>query len=433
MEEEGDVAYKWINTKYEGIRYREHPSRTNGVRKDRYYSIRYRIDAKDTGDVETMIASPSGKPRRVRVEEGLGWESQGWTLEKVRDEFAKLNLGRKTADGPATMAEKRKVEEMAKAEAERADALKRASSVTLKDYFEQDYLPTAKQKKKPESWGREVSLFQNWIEPLLGHIFIQEIGVTQWDFLLTAMVDGGLSPRTRQYACLTLRLVLEHAFARRKVSEMPPRAKLIGATLKPDSNRRTRTVTPQELQAILDSLAVRDPHAYRLTLFCALSCCRFSEAAKLEWRDVDLGIGKALFRNTKNGTSREIPLSETLIEMLRDMGPSEAQVFLGSQGKSYAQAPTSFREVVEDLGFNEGRSKLDRLVFHSLRHSGATRLGQSGIPLRDMMDLAGWKTPSMALRYQHSGDAGRRRAMAALESMTRVEPAKVLDLYRNNT
>ena len=49
-----------------------------------------------------------------------------------------------------------------------------------------------------------------------------------------------------------------------------------------------------------------------------------------------------------------------------------------------------------------------------------------------MMDLAGWKTPSMALRYQHSGDAGRRRAMAALEGLTQVEPAKVVELFAND-
>lgn len=102
---------------------------------------------------------------------------------------------------------------------------------------------------------------------------------------------------------------------------------------------------------------------------------------------------------------------------------------MSSRGKAYTQAPKAFRDVVEELGLNEGRGKLDRIVFHSLRHSGATRLGQSGVPLRDMMDLAGWKTPLMALRYQNSGDAGRRRAMAALESMTQVEPPKVVELF----
>jgi integrase len=113
------------------------------------------------------------------------------------------------------------------------------------------------------------------------------------------------------------------------------------------------------------------------------------------------------------------------------VGLGKGRVFLSAQGKEYRQAPTVFRDVVEELGLNEGRGKLDRQVFHSLRHSGATRLGQSGIPLRDMMDLAGWKTPSMALRYQHSGDAGRRRAMKALEGMMHSDDTKVVDLnYR---
>ena len=397
------MAVKWIPTKEKGIRYYEHPERKHGIQKDRYFSIRYTV---------------FGKTK----EEGLGWWSEGWTLNRAVAERSKLKEAHRTGEGPATLAEKR-------AEADQRARLIEAQSVTLHDYFHNDYLPTAKQKKKPESWGREVSLFENWIDPLLGHIRIQQIGIIQWDFLLSAMVDGGLAARTRQYACLTLRLVLEHAFARKLVADMPPRAKLIGATLKPDSNRRTRTVSTQELQAILQALAGRDQYAYRLSLLCALSCCRFSEAANLQWQDVDLGLGMALFRNTKNGTSREIPLSDTLVDLLRGMVSGKGRVFLSSQGKPYTQAPKSFRDVVEELGFNEGRGKLDRIVFHSLRHSGATRLGQSGVPLRDMMDLAGWKTPSMALRYQHSGNAGRRRAMAALESMTQVEAPKVVELF----
>jgi len=405
------MAVKWIPTSEKGIRYYEHSTRKHGIARDRYFSIRYTVDGKTK-------------------EEGLGWWSEGWNIDRAIAERSKLKEAHRTGQGPATLEEKRLIAAQEKAEVERQKQLVESQSVVLREYFHNDYLPTAKQKKKPESWGREVSLFDNWIDPLLGHIRLQEIGITQWDFLLSAMIDGGLSARTRQYACLTLRLVLEHAFARKLISDMPPRAKLIGATLKPESNRRTRIVTSQELQAILEALAKRDVYAYRLTLFCALSCCRFSEAANLQWKDVDLVMGRALFRNTKNGTSREIPLSDTLIELLREMGPGTGNVFLGSHGKPLVQAPSSFRDVVEELGLNEGCTKLDRLVFHSLRHSGATRLGQSGVPLRDMMDLAGWKTPSMALRYQHSGDAGRRRAMAALESMTQVEPAKVVELYK---
>lgn len=406
-----------------GVRYREHETRKHGAVPDRYYAISYWWKKED------------GEGKRAWLE-GVGWASED---VKPSDCFAileTLKRNQKLGKGPCTLKGLREHEQQMKEAAERDARQKEERAVTLHDYFHQSYLATAQKKKKPESWGREVSLFNNWIDPLLGHLKIQEVGIAQWDFLLSAMVDGGLSPRTRQYACLTLRLVLEHAFARRMVTEMPPRAKLIGATLKPNSNRRTRTISNQELQAILEAMSARDQHAYRLTLFCALSCCRFSEAANLEWRDVDLGAGRALFRNTKNGTSREIPLSDTLVELLTGMSRSKGKgvVFLSAQGNQYRQAPAVFRDVVEELGLNAGRSKLDRLVFHSLRHSGATKLGQSGIPLRDMMDLAGWKTPSMALRYQHSGDSGRRRAMMALEGMMQSEDLKVVEFnYRKNS
>jgi integrase len=399
-----------------GVRYREHETRKHGAVPDRYYAISY------------WWKKENGEGKKAWLE-GVGWASED---VKPSDCFALLEIlkrNQKLGKGPCTLKSLREHEQKMK-EAEDRDAKQRAERVvTLHEYFHQNYLSTAQKKKKPGSWGREVSLFNNWIDPLLGHLKIQEVGITQWDFILSAMVDGGLSPRTRQYACLTLRLVLEHAFARRMVSEMPPRAKLIGATLKPNSNRRTRTVTNQELQSILELLRVRDQHAYWLTLFCALSCCRFSEAANLEWGDIDLAVGRAMFRNTKNGTSREIPLSDTLVDMLLTVGKArgKGRVFLSAQGKEYKQAPSVFRDVVEELGLNQGRNKLDRLVFHSLRHSGATKLGQSGIPLRDMMDLAGWKTPSMALRYQHSGDVGRRRAMMALEGMMQPENSNVIE------
>ncbi len=58
---------KWTNTKHEGVRYREHPTRKHGVRKDRYYAIRYYVDGK-------------------RKEESLGWETDWQKAEIARKE-----------------------------------------------------------------------------------------------------------------------------------------------------------------------------------------------------------------------------------------------------------------------------------------------------------------------------------------------------------
>lgn len=408
---------KWIQTKYEGIRYREHPTRKNGLRPDKYYVIRYRVNG-------------------VRKEEALGWESKGWTLEKVRETFAKLTVAQKTAEGPATLEERRAEVLAAKVEAEVQASREAAKRITLREYWP-EYLKAAKIKKKAKSWQTEDGYFKNWIDELLGHIPMREIGLTQWDLLMNAMTDAGLTPRTRQYVALTLRQCLDHAFMRKIIPEAPPRAKHVGATLKPDSNRRTRTLTGQELQAILEALAERDQPAYRVTLFCALTCARFGEAARLEWKDVDLALGSATFRGTKNGSDRTIPLSQTLVEFLREFKQEgdanrdrrNGLVFSNGDGTMYRQTPQPFRKAVESLGLNEGRDKRDRVVFHSLRHTGATRLAQINTPLPDLMSLAGWKTASMALRYAHSNDASKRRAMSALESMTQAEPARVVELF----
>lgn len=40
-------------------------------------------------------------------------------------------------------------------------------------------------------------------------------------------------------------------------------------------------------------------------------------------------------------------------------------------------------------------------MFHDLRHTWASWQAQSGTPLRDLMDLGGWKSIGIVLRYAH--------------------------------
>ena len=423
------MATKWVQEE-EGIRYREHATRLYGsAQKDRYYVIRYRIDEFD---------SEKGVFVRVRKEEPIGWQSQNEQrdhrgrkisiLEVARKTLAALKEAHRTGQGPATIEETRLRAAQGKAESEAQASLESAKNITLRDYWP-EYLKAAKLKKKPKSWQAEDGYFRNWIDELLGHIPMREIGLVQWDGLMAALTDAGLAPRTRQYVALTLRQCLDHAFMRKLIPEAPPRAKHVGATLKADSNRRTRTLSNQELQAILTALAERDQHAYNITLFCALTGCRFGEAAALQWQDVDLGRGECTFRATKNGQDRAIPLADSLVDFLRGMGPGKGLVFPNGNGTQYRQTPSPFRDAVDALGLNKGRDKRDKVVFHTLRHTAATRLAQVNTPLPDLMSLAGWKTASMALRYAHSNDAGRRRAMSALEGMMQKEPAKVIEIH----
>ncbi len=202
---------KWIKTNVEGVRYREHPTRKHGVRRDRYYSIRYRLNG------------------RV-LEQGVGWASKGVTLEDAVTRRKELTDNKKKGSGPLTIKEQR-AENEAKREAE---TVKRKRDVeankTLSEYWKESYFPAAQRSKKASSWCKEETHFRLWIGPLFGKLPLRSIGLKQWDELVKTLSAKGLSPRSKEYICGTLRRILKHAYDRRMVDDSPPSGKRIGVT-----------------------------------------------------------------------------------------------------------------------------------------------------------------------------------------------------------
>ena len=288
---------------------------------------------------------------------------------------------------------------------------------TLADFWE-EYHAWAQTKKKPDSLGKEEGHWNNWIEPALGNKPLQEITLSDWESLAQKLHKAGLSKRSQEYTLGTLRRILRRAYQKGKVSAPPPTGAEVGVTLKPGENRKTRVLSSDELQKILAELKELNLPAYRLALFSAYTGCRFSEAATLKWSQVDLSGKTVTFHETKNKDSRTVPLSKTVREELEAIGPGQPgeHVFIRKDGIPFPEPPESFRTVVNRLGLNKGRSRRDRITFHTLRHSAATLWAQSGLPLRDLMELGGWKTASMALRYQHGNDKAKQKAINSLES-----------------
>ena len=69
-----------------GIRYKEHPSRKVGIQKDKYYFMYYQLNGK-------------------QKEEGLGWLSQGWTLNEVKKILIKIKKNIKLGLHPQSLKE----------------------------------------------------------------------------------------------------------------------------------------------------------------------------------------------------------------------------------------------------------------------------------------------------------------------------------------
>lgn len=391
------MSDKWSKPKgIKNIRYKEHPTRKHGaVGLDRYYVLRFTVDGK-------------------KVQEKLGWASEGMTLEKAQLALAKLKEAHRTGEGPASLRETRQLA-TARREAEELRKQQEAkAAISLAAYYESTYKPWAL-ATKTKAFKREDALWRTWLLPALGILPMRDIKHEQWDQLVQSMTKAGMSERTREYATGTLRRIVNHAVERQVVNVNPPSGRVIGSTA-PKNNRRMRVLEKNELDLLLAELKKKDICAWRISLFAALTGCRLGELGTLTWRNVKLEEKTVTFPKTKNGVARTIPIESGVVDMLRGIPPGKPTdyVFVNAKRKPYTNSPAIFRDTVEALGLNEGRSKLDRFTFHSLRHGAATAFAKR-MTLRDLMDYMGWNVAAMALRYTHSNEASQRAALTEFE------------------
>ena len=386
----------WKQTGAPGVRYREHPTRKHGVRKDRYFAIYFKVDGK-------------------RREQGLGWASEDWTLERAREELAKLKTAAKTGEGPVTLKEKRKIAEKARRKAERQD-------MAFSAFWEEHYAPASALAKKPETWRTEEHHYRVWLSPRFGSMPLREIEPRELEALRNAMRHAGRSPRTVQHVLSTFRAVWKMAREWGVVQgDSPSKAVKVGRI----DNARVRFLSPEELAGLLDEVKKRDLNAWELVLAAANTGARLGELASLTWGNVNLATREVMFVHTKTGKPRTVPMTLDLVDMLlaKTHGEPGDLVFLNSLGGPWKLQPTAFRKAVAACGLNQGRKdRKEQIVFHSLRHTAASLMLKAGVDLRTIQSLFGWSTLQMLQRYTHAGDEAKSKAMESLARELKPKP-----------
>lgn len=332
----------------------------------------------------------------------------------MQEQLLKLKSGIKTGEGPHSLFDKRQVAKKKAEEEKRQQQEETRKNVTLRDYYAKQYQPW-KSQAKPIAFEKEASHWQHWLEPHLADKPLRSIDLEQWYDFVNTLRQAKLSQRTVEYVCGTLRRILKHALQHRIITEAPPSAAQIGATA-PKDNRRLRVLTQDELTKLLNNIKQRDLQTWRITMFAMIMGCRFSDAARLLWGQVDFERKTVSFVKTKT-VARVVVVGDELLSFLKEFGPGlhNENVFTNHRGQPYKEAPSALRTSVDELKLNEGRAANDRFSFHNLRHMAATDLARD-LPLRDLMDYMGWKTPAMALRYMHGNEDVQRAAVAAREA-----------------
>ncbi|MEI6262505.1 MAG: site-specific integrase [Deltaproteobacteria bacterium] len=385
----------WIKAS-EGIRYKEHVERKNGINPDRYYAIYFR---------------QAGK----QVEQALGWGSKGVTLDFAKKTLAELKNNYLTASGPVTLKEKRQIKQDVATEAARQSEILETENLTFRAYFENSYLPIQKTHKGKATWIKETGHAENWIFPVVGNFPLKTVSSFHIEQIKKSLLDAEKTPRTIQYCLATFRQVWNHARRAGIVSGDSPTRNV---KIPKFDNQRQRFLTNGECSSLLDELKKKSVETYFYSVMSLDAGLRFSEVAGLQWQDIDLVRQTILLRDTKSGRNRTVYMTERVKAILSGMpkGAPDVLVFPGKHGGQMTEIGDAFKKAVDDLKLNQSISD-DRLkcVFHSLRHTHASRLLEAGTDIYLVKTLLGHRNIATTERYLHVRADSLRDAIKEME------------------
>lgn len=164
---------------------------------------------------------------------------------------------------------------------------------------------------------------------------------------------------------------------------------------------------------------------------------RAGEGVGLQWDDVIFDpargakYGYIFVRRgkTKNAARRlsMTPRVRTMLEMRREFLPEETHVFPGrSKGTAIRVSSVDHQHLRARVAANAGKrlepaEKLPTgFVVHSLRHTFATRLGESGADAFTIMQILGHSSVTISQRYVHPTPATLESAFERLETMNSI-------------
>lgn len=156
---------------------------------------------------------------------------------------------------------------------------------------------------------------------------------------------------------------------------------------------RDRRLNGDEEQRLFEAAdAGRNTYMRPLMVLAIETAMRQGEILSLTWADVDLEKRIAHLDMTKNGESRDVPLSSRALVALDQ---------LRQQQVDDRVVPSTKSGVQQAWGHLRGRAGLADLRFHDLRHEAVSRLLERGLNVIETATISGHKELRMLQRYAH--------------------------------
>lgn len=153
-------------------------------------------------------------------------------------------------------------------------------------------------------------------------------------------------------------------------------------------------------------------YPFHVKLIATMLCfngCRCSEATTLNWSDVNFERRTIIYRNTKNGESRIVPMHGRTYQALQlarkrqidnNCYDPQGRVFLNKNLKPYRDTRKSGGTPIDKAHRTACRiAGITDFTIHDWRHHWASWCVMSGMNDTTLMKLGGWKKHSMIQRY----------------------------------
>lgn len=162
--------------------------------------------------------------------------------------------------------------------------------------------------------------------------------------------------------------------------------------------RLPQVLTREDVSAILRCTRNKKHHCLLALIYSA--GLRIGETLTLRWADLRPGEQLIYIRGGKGRKDRRVPLSPKIWKLLseyRRLYKPEILVFEGASGGSYSarSAQQILKRASREAGIHQ------EVTLHTLRHSYATHLLESGVGLRYIQEILGHNNPKTTMIYTH--------------------------------
>jgi integrase len=290
---------------------------------------------------------------------------------------------------------------------------------TLHAFLERWLTDTAKPRLRHRTFAGYEQHVENHIDPLLGHIMLDELTPQHVQHLIRTKADEGFSPRTIGYMRAVLRAALNDA---QRWGLIDRNASALAEVPK-STRHEIQTLDARHAQAFLKA-AKRNQVGPLFSVALAVGL-RLGEALGLGWEDVDLKkkilrVRRALQR-TKQGlrfvepkseqSRRTVSLPAFAVTALERHGAIQKKAKFAA-GSKWVESGLVFttsigtamdeRNVRREFSAILEAAKLPAMRIHDLRHTCASLLLAQGVHPRVVMETLGHSQISITMNtYSH--------------------------------